>query len=376
MKLLPIIVERAMAGPSFHVDNILSMLLDKVGSVEMRAKRGVDYSSTKFYQIRIKPLDKTDTLASILNKLFSILSSDKLKSAGFSEVQINDRSRNSSKYSSVSFKFLTFDYDIVVAAGVNKGESFEKDLLLKMDNLVAGVSSSAEASKALSALERIDSVFKVSNILSVTPRKGTTQRSAAAISPEDAGKIIADIIIKLKNGVEKYISVKNKTGNTIAQFGISKAFNDDLDVITSSNEYKTWVEPLGLDVNKIKEGLKASQTGKDVSWDDIEKVDNKIKTGSPLFKMISKMWGSGYYYLREKGDDFYALKIDSETVNNLILKNLRVTQIKYPSKNRKQITVYLDSDNTSLKLEIRNPRGKGSSRPTQVQLILLKNNLA
>lgn len=372
MSLIKIITEKAPSQITAMAEIIVSHLTSGLPISEMRAKRGADFSSTKFYQIRVKPSKPGEkNIDEVLKEVFGYLKSPKSKKLGINEIQINEKSRNSSKYSSVSFKIGDVDYDIVVAMGGNKGESFEKDMLIKMDNLVAGIDTSAEAREAFLALEKIDSSFKISNIAAVSARSGSTQRSGD-MSPEETGKIIADITVKLKNNQERYISLKNKSGSTIAQFGISKAFTDDLKVNTKSDEWKNWISPFNLDVSKIESGLQAAATGEDLEWEDIVSVDISVLPTSKIFKLLEKLWGSEYYYLREKTTGFFAMKVDSDTLKNKILHKLKVTEIRYPSKDRKQINIYLESDSTKLKVEMRNPRGKGSVKPTQIQLTLMK----
>jgi hypothetical protein len=363
--------ERAPMQISAAADILSAFITSSLPVEEMRKKRGADFGTTKFYQIRVKPIDRSVELSFVLDQIMQLLKSSKAKQFGITEIQQNDRSRNSSKYSSVSFNSGGFDFDIVVAFGANKGETFEKDLLLKMDNLVAGVDDSEEAKLAFKALEGVDPIFKMSNILGVSARSGTTQRSGD-LSPEEAGKIIADVVIDLKKGGKKYISVKNKRGTTVAQFGISKAFSDSLKINQDSAEWKTWLKPFNLDLAKIEEGLVAARDGKDVKWSDVDTQTIPIKKTSPIYKIMEKMWGSDYYYLRQTSGGFKALKIDKEYIDSEILSGLKVTEIRYPSKARKQINVYLESDSMNFKLEARNPRGKGDVRPTQIQLTIMK----
>lgn len=352
-------------------DIISGFLVSQLPIEEMTRKRGADYATSKFYQIRIKPLDTTIELQKLADMVIKELKSPNAKSLKIKEIQFNQRSRNSGKYSSVSFNIAGFDYDVVIAYGANKGQTFENDLLFMMDNLVAGVDDSEEARQAFKALEEIDPAFKLSNIAGVSARSGSTQRSGN-ISPEEAGKIIADIIIELKKGGKRYISVKDKRGSTIAQFGISKAFSDDLKINKDSDEWKSWLKPFNLDIDKIEKGLVASRDGKNVKWDDVELVDISISKTSPIYKILEKMWGSDYYYLRQISSGFKALKIDKDYIDNVVLSGLKITEIRYPSKARKQINIYLESKSMAFKLEARNPRGKGDVRPTQVQLSMMK----
>jgi tetrahydromethanopterin S-methyltransferase subunit B len=370
--LLQFLMERAPTEAVKLADILASFIVSKIDVEEMRANRGKDYATTSMYQLRIKPNDRETELQSILTKLDKVLKSAEAKKLGVKNVQINDVSVNSSKYSSVSFTAGESDYDIVVAKGGNGGEHFEQDLLLSMDNLVAGIENTEQATKAFMALQGVDPAFKLSNVVSVSKRTGTTKRSGD-LTPSETGKIIGDVIVTLKKGGDKYISVKDINGKTVAQFGLAKAFNDDLTVNTTSQEWKTWLQPFGLDAKKISEGLKAAQAGTEVSFPDTEEMEKNVKPGSAVQTIMEKMWGCDYYYLRKNGKDFKALKIDKAYVDNELLKNLKVTKLNYPSSVRKQINIYLESESMKFKLEVRNPRGKGSVKPTQIQLTIMKS---
>ena len=364
--LLQIVNERAPTPVIKAADIVASYLVSTLPIEEMRSNRGKDYDATTFYQIRVKPKEKGTALPEILASMEAFLKSSASKKFGISDVEVNSKSRNSSKYSSVSFDYQGATYDAVVALGGNKGEDFEKDLILKMDLLIAGEESAEteQAAAAFAALEAIDKSFRRSNIKSVSKRSGSTQRSGD-MSADDIGKIIADIIIELKNGDKKYISLKNSDGGTVANFGVAKAFTEDLKVNTASDEWKNWIAPLGLDPKKIEQGLQASQDQTELPFDDIEKVDKKMTKTSAVYKLLQKMWGANYYYLREKKDGFQAMKIDSDYVENELIKDLRITEIRYPSMDRKQVTVSLVSASKKYKVEIRNSKGK--IRPTELK---------
>jgi hypothetical protein len=253
----------------------------------------------------------------------------------------------------------------------NLGVDFEKRLLRNMGSLVAGTKSDPQAVAALHALELTDPSLKLKNISSIKPRIGSTRRGKVDASA--SGQIIGDGVVTLKNGEKKYISVKSKTGNTVGQFGLAKAFNDDGTINTDTPEWKSWLQPFGLDTKKITAGLQASvREDAGLPWPTQQQVKIKIPKNHPIYLAMEKMWGSGYYYLRELNDgSFTAFKIDKNFIDNELLKNLRVTQINYPNRERKQITIYLQSDMMKFKLEVRNSRGAGSARPTQIQLRIL-----
>jgi len=367
------LLEKAPAEAAKFADLVAGALIADLDVEEMRKKRGADYDATRYYQVRVKPKGKDVPLEDVLKHIQSYLAQH-AKQLGIKRVQINPRSFNSSKFSSVSFEFGGLDFDIVVAAGANKGENFERDLLLQMDNLIAGVDSSAEAQKAFEALETADPSFKLGNVASVTPRSGRTGRSGD-MSPAEVGKTIADIIVKMKKGPDRYVSVKNRRGSTLAQFGISKAFNDDLSVNTTSAEWKSWLEPFGLDAKKVEQGLRAAATGQATRWSDVVVSDLTLKPGSPAYRVMEKMWGSNYYYLRETTGGFKAFHITPEFVRDVLMKGLKITEIRYPGQARRQINVYLENAVARYKLEVRNPRGKGDVRPTQIQLTLQRSEI-
>lgn len=368
MKVHELLMEKAPLAMATFAGAISNFITGKLPSVEeMRANRGSKYDDSQFYQIRVKPKTKDYKLDDILADLEKVLkSADAKKILKVSKVVVNDLSPNSGKFSSVSFNIGTAQYDIVVAAGGNKGEQFEKELLKKLQQAHSDddIKSSKDAEDALTALGAVDKDIKLSNITKIEPRSGATKRSGD-MSPKEAGEIIADIIIHCKKGGKKFISVKNSEGSTIANFGVAKAFNEDLSVNTSSLEWKQWIAPIGLDPEKIAKGLQAYESKKQVDFDDIEKPNKKITKTSPVYKLIHKLWGSGYIYLRHKSKKFEAQVIDDDYVHDELLKNLVITEIRYPAASRKQVTVLLSSASKKYKIELRN--SKGATRPTEMK---------
>ena len=370
------ILQEGGKPPKNELDNFISQLSSLTGLEEMRAARGKDFSKTGMTQIRLKPPAVGADVSALIKQVQAALSKMKKQGLEISDIQFNKNSTHSGKFSSVSFKMGDTYYDIVIARGANRGESFEKELLLKLDNLVTGISTDdEEAHHALSALQKIDPDFSIDNIKSITPRTGSTSRSAATTA-EEMGAIIADIIVTLKNGGRRYISVKNRDGDTVAQFGVSDAFTDSLDVNTSSQAWKVWLAPLKLDAAKIAEGLRAARDGTELEWDDIVRPNEPIEADEPIVKILKQMFGGGYYYLRQKKDGFFATKIDDDYLSTHLLKNLKISEIRYPSAARKQLTIFLHSDAGTFKLELRNPSGGGRQnvKPTQLQLRVQKMN--
>jgi hypothetical protein len=356
--LQSIINERAAPEFAAIANELVPHLVNGMDGIEeMRSKRGAGYDDSLSYQIRVKPTTKGIELGEVLANIEKYLKSAESKKAGVTSPVINQKSPNSSKYSSVSFDFQGLSYDVVVAMGSNKGEDFEKSLLIKMDNLISGTEESDEAKDAFEALQSVDRCFNLSSIKSVSARTGSTKRSGDTPA-EDVGKIIADIIITLKNGEKKYISIKNSSGSTVANFGVSGAISDDLKCNTSSPVWKTYFVPFGLDPKKIDAGLKAYVDQTDTKNNSDEEEVTKLKKTSPIYRILRSLWGCGYYYLREKKTGFDAMKIDADYLDNSLLKNLTVTKIRYPSKSTKQISIFLESDEKRYLVEFRNSQGK------------------
>ena len=358
--------ERAAPEFSANAELLISHICSAVPVTELRAKRGADFDSTQYYQLRVKPTNPEDDRDKLLAAIAKFLSNAKSKKMGISDIVQHDRSPNSGKFASVSFKYMKLDYDVVLSLGANKGESFEKDLVVAMDNLVTGISNDPLAIAAFAALQSVDSAFKLTNVISVAPRTGSTLRSGD-VSPEETGKIIGDVIIKLKRGGEKFISIKNKNGSTVAKFGIAKAFNEDLTVNDKSTEWKTWLAPFGLDPEQVGEGFQAYRDGEDTSFEPVVNIQKKVKPGSAIYKAMEKLYGVGYYYLRESAGGFTAEKIDADYIHNTLLKNLTVTQVRYPGT-AKQISIYLESDGKRFLIQVRNTAGK--IKPNELQLSL------
>lgn len=352
-------------------EDLIKRLEDNLPIVEMRNNRGVHFRTTNAYQIRVKSKDQSHKRDELLKLLEATLASPNFAKLGFDSPVVNQRSVNSGRFSSVTTKFLDVNFDIVVAEGANNGEKFEKELIIKMDNLIAGIDDSQQAKKAFAALNNVDPKITIDNVLSVAPRAGTTKRSGD-LTPNQMGEIIGDMVIQLKDGTKRFVSVKNISGNTIAQFGVSAAFNNDLSINTESTEWKMWIEPFGLDVEKLLEAFKAARRGKKLAWKSIQHVNTPVPKGSKIYKLFQKMWGVNYIYLRETSGSFFATVINKEYVDDFLLKNLRVTEIRYPSQERKQISIYVESDTTRFKIDIRNARGKSEVKPTQIQLMIMK----
>jgi hypothetical protein len=214
----------------------------------------------------------------------------------------------------------------------------------------------------------VDPDISPDNIKKIEPRKGSTVRSAND-SLEKTGEIIADIVITLQNGDKRFISVKDKNGATVANFGVADLFNDDLTVNDKSSKWEDIMFPLGLDSYRIQQGLEQYRDQTVGDFDSIDFVSEKLTKKSEIYKLLKSFWGAGYIYLRKKSSGFEAMEVTSEFLDSDLLKNLEITEIRYPDRNRKQVTVILQSDKKKYKIELRNTKGK--IKPTELKFVIV-----
>lgn len=329
-------------------------------------RRGEGFKNTGAYQIRIMPVDSKNT-NNLLNETLSQIKSIKEQQLEIKNVKVNAKSLHSQKFSSIQFDVDNITYDVVIAAGANKGESFENEILFNLNNFIAGIDDNVEAKKALEAIQSVEPSITPDQIDIISKRQGKTRRANINDSDE-IGKIIADLIIRMKNGNEHYISLKNLNGTNIAQFGIASIFDDNLNANTSNPLWNKWLAPFNLDSKKITAGLKSYQTKQKPSFTTEETINKKLTPNSAAYALLENMWGTGYIYLREKRNGWEAMKIDKEYLAQNLLKDLEIVKILYPSEERKSVEVYLKFTNGSYRVRLRNKNDPKCLKPTIIQL--------
>jgi hypothetical protein len=353
------------------VDQLVDELAARFGVVELRASRGVNYARTKRYQVRLRPGPGSPAPATLPVKLERYLRR-RAKQLGLAEVTLRERAANSGRFAGVAFERADRAYELVLATGRNQGETLEANLRRQLGELVGSGHQHRQAMAALVALTKADSSFKPASVRAVH-RGYARQRGAVPLM--GTGAAIADIVLELRDGTRRHVSVKGRDGKTLAQFGVARAFNQDLSVNEAAREWRLWLAPLGLSAKQVRRGLlAASGRGAPLRQDTVT-VDRRVKPNSFAFKVLERMWGSGYYYLKETARGFKALWVTPELVREQLLGDLKVRELRYPSPTRRQVDVYLESRAAKYKLSLRNPKGNGAVRPTQAQLILRKSLL-
>jgi hypothetical protein len=311
---------------------------------------------TGFYPVRIAPCSNID----LLSNVSEIVQSNEAKQLGIVFVSISNK-MHSSKFSSVLIQFHELNFGLIIAAGANKGETFEQELFSSMNKFLRGQDDEL-GKNAMSALQNADSAIKPSSIVSIDRRTGSTRRSSNLSSAE----IIADMVITLP--VEKkYISVKDENGSTVANFGISKAFNNDLSVNTASNEWMQWIAPFKVNAYLVTNGLQ--QYANKIHTDDTDEIPIDKKICPDGETVIRKLFGLDYIYLRKAKLGFESFVVNEQFING-VLNGMHIKSVTYPSIRRKQINIKCESEKFLIKLEIRNPSGQ--IKPKDLKMKMFK----
>ena len=104
-----------------------------------------------------------------------------------------------------------------------------------------------------------------------------------------------------------------------------------------------------------------------------QEVTNSGAASTAVVDLFKRFFGIGYVYLRQKSEKFVAVFIDDEFLDNKLLSGLKITEIRYPNVDRKQVSIFAQSSSTKFKLELRN--AKGGVKPAQIQLKILSTTL-
>jgi hypothetical protein len=316
-------------------------------------------------ELRVKPDDTSspEILEELQVRLSELLNE---------RVVRNKVSPNSGKYSSLSFKKDGELVDLIVAKGANKGEAFEKELLADLQRFHMEGVSTGMVDDLMLQMQKVDPDFKVKNIERISSGGHAGARARFHLPPDQHGKIIADIVIEMNDGTERYLSVKNINGKTLANItsGVRASFDDTTFKMDGNTEFSKVLKSLGVDLTKVSKGLTAYSQRKHVLFDPKPEVSVKVTKGSSAWKFIEKAWGYNYFYVRQQGEGFKILNIDKTKLHGDLIKGLEVTRIYYPYKESKQLTVHISSAGAEYALEVRNPHGPGSIVPTDAKLAL------
>jgi hypothetical protein len=354
-------------GVDFKFDSLIFEVTDR--QISKNTKLAIDYIikntdkgfKTQSDSQRLGNPNKisSDDFKVIINKLFNP-----------EDIQIyGPRSgpNPSSKFDMYEFDTKLFDkVRIILSGGGNAGEQYEAEFF-KIAKELAG-----EPNESLPQnLQTLYSKLSIDNTQLSSDdiqsfRAGDTKRNLSPEGPQDIGKTISDLDITY-NGKTYYISLKNKQGSGIySGANIPWIYEKDGKIVydptksNSSPSNKLLFKIFNIDSEKIAKGLNdyVNKTGGTTDWEN-------VNINTSLFKnLLASSLGFGYYYVKESG------KGDVKVIPLLTAKDaldavgtIKNTQIKYPSKDTKQVTIKIDTESeifgpSQYILTIRNTSGK------------------
>ena len=332
----------------FRFDSLIFEVSDS--EVKKNTKQAIDYivkNTNKGFKTQSSPERlgnpnkvSSDDFEVIINKLFK-------------PKDIKIHGPRSGPNPSGTFDMYEFDTDdfglvrLVLSGGGNAGEQYEEEFY-KVAKELAG-----EPNEALP--KNLQTLYKALNIDNTkltsdninSFRTGDTKRSLNPKGPQDVGKTISDLDINY-GGKTYYISLKNKQGSGIySGANVPWIYEKNGKIVYDPSRFDSssgngiLFNMFNIDSKKIAKGLNdyINQTGKSTDFENISIDDNSFK------KLLASSLGYGYYYVKEYGTG------DVKVIPLLTAKDaldavgtITNTQIKYPSKDTKQVTIKINTD--------------------------------
>lgn len=196
--------------------------------------------------------------------------------------------------------------------------------------------------------------------------------------PQNAGKIIADIILLDDKGNEYYISLKDKNGKTISNNTLKQMFTLQRDRVTVKEV--PLIDPLlnavKLDKNKIAELVEKYIKKEPSGQKEPEAVTDFDE--QTIKQYLASAFDYGYYYVRNLGKDRYEVVslLTIEDVYNMI-GDIKQVAVKYPfyagesmQQKRKHASIIVYTDKHIFSFDLRN--ASAGIIPQQINLVKLK----
>lgn len=316
-------------------------------------------SNSKVREFRLQLINTHQPLP---KTAISQLISDILKNAEVKNVTFNELSPNSSKFPSISMEFDGYEFDFVIARGANKGENFEKKVVSDLDAAFKKASSDANYAKLIGMLIEANPEFAKNEIRSVKQRTGKTSKAGVAI--ENLGKIIGDIVITDTTGKEWFISLKDTNGATFSAYGGGPSLFNSSGDLQPNSEGAKFIKSFGVDLNKVQHGFD-TRLNKNVLR---ASFDSPSANSSAIKAIFERAWGMNYFYVRKQSSGWKVFWIDRRKLDEMT-GGIRVTEIRYPDKNSKQISIYCSNSYWKYKIEIRN--SSGGTYPNDIKFQVL-----
>lgn len=272
------------------------------------------------------------------------------KSKVVKDIQFNELSPNSSKYSSVTFRFGDVKVDAVISKGANKGENFEKKTVTDLQSAFRSKGVSTPYKDLIAGMIKSNPAFARNEIKSVKQRTGSTRKEGVPI--EQLGAIIGDIVLTDITGKEWFISLKDSNGDTFSSYSGAATLFDSDGTLQPNLGGATFLKAFGVNLNHV-------QSGYDQRNGIVTKRPN-IPLSTPNIAGISSIferaWGMNYFYVRKQSGGWKVFWLDKKVLEQLS-KNIKIDNIKYPGPDSKQISILCSNAYASYLIEIRNSKG-------------------
>lgn len=309
----------------------------------------VGKSDKSMREFRLQLINKhNDTSDKLIKDLDKII---KASIVSASNIKYNNISPNSSKFPSYSFSFDNQSYDLVIARGANRGENFETSTVSNLASFFKTKKQSDVYVNLITQLNEANKEFAGVEIKSVKQRVGSTKKTGIPV--EKLGSVIGDIVLTDGSDNNWFISLKDVNGTTFSSYpGAGSLFNSTGEIQQNSAGAE-FLKAFGVDLNQVQAGFDQRR--------NVKKIRSTIPVTKPDSKKIASMfehaWGMNYFYVRRMtGSGWQVFWIDRKKLNQL-KSDIRIDEIKYPSKNSKQITIKCSNNEKKYQIEIRNSAG-------------------
>lgn len=328
----------------------------QVAPAAENGKPGKNNKAQREYRLQLieKTRDTSEELIKNLGKILTDASKD------ITDVKYNAVSPNSSKFPSYGFTFSGQDFDLVIGRGANRGENFETQTVA---NLASAFGTSGKTDPQFLALIKqlndANKVFAGREVKSVKQRTGSTKKEGIAI--EKLGAIIGDIVLNDTTGEDWFISLKDTNGSTFSSYsGAATLFNMNGDIQPDSAGAE-FLTSFGVDLNQVQAGFDLRNNKKTLRTKITVKKADQLK----MKAIFERAWGMNYFYVRKLASGWKVFWLDRAYLTTLT-SNIRVTDISYPSKTSKQISIKCENNEQKYLVELRN--SKAGEYPNDIKI--------
>lgn len=309
----------------------------------LKGKPGKNIKSMREYRLYL--INKDNDTSEIFIPFFN----NELAKCDFvKNVKYNSVSPNSSKFPSYTFEIGDILVDVIIARGANKGENFEAKTVEDLHKYFLG-SDDSNFDDLIGLMNKENSTFASREISEVKQRTGSTKKEGVPI--ENLGSIIGDIVLTDTIKDEWFISLKDINGNTFSSYSGAPTLFDSEGNLQPESAGADFLAAFGVDLNEVQYGFDDRNNLNNNKSKLHVKKEDKLKMKS----IFERAWGMNYFYVRKLTLGWKVFWLDRFKLDELT-DDITVTNIKYPSKKSKQISIYAEVPSQKYLIEMRNSK--------------------